>query len=336
MPDILVTPLAFESLGVRSMCTRVQTRDLTILLDAGVALGPRFGLMPHPVEYKARQEARDRIQSAATKADVITISHYHNDHHTPNYIDSVWLGTSPELSENTYKGKTVLVKDFRSNINTAQRRRGWMFAQAARKWASKFEVADNQTFEFGKTIVRFPPPVPHGESETELGWILPCIIEKGKEKVIFAPDIQGPVVESTLKLILDEKPTLLILGGPPTYLKDYRISEEFFQTALQNMGEIVKKVKTVVVDHHLLRDEGWHEFIEPVRKSAKKVRHRLITAAELLGQDPNPLECKRKQLYEEDKPSEEFMKWAKLPEKKLNETPPPLEAGLLSEHPAQI
>src|SRR5713226_7572203 len=101
------------------MCTQVQTRDLTILLDAGVALGPRFGLMPHPVEYKARQEARERIQNAATKADVITISHYHNDHHTPNYIDSVWLGTTPELSENTYKGKTVLIKDFRRNINPA-------------------------------------------------------------------------------------------------------------------------------------------------------------------------------------------------------------------------
>lgn len=324
MPGITVTPLAFESLGVRSMCTQVLTRDVNILLDAGVALGHRFGLMPHPIEYKALKEARSRIQIAASTADVVTISHYHNDHHTPNYIDKVWLDTTPELSENIYRGKTVLVKDYRRNINTAQRRRGWMFAQAARKWAGKFEVADGQTFEFKKTTVRFPSPVPHGESETELGWVLPCIIEKSNEKIMFAPDIQGPVVESTLKLILDENPTLLILGGPPTYLKGYRISDEFFQTSLRNMEQIVRQVKTVVVDHHLLRDEAWHSFLEPVTKSARNSRHRLVTAAELLEQEPAPLEYRRRQLYEKGRPSDEFMKWSKLPEKKLNETAPPL------------
>src|SRR3972149_4884316 len=39
-PAITVTPLAFESLGVRSMCTLAVTRDVTVLMDAGVALGP--------------------------------------------------------------------------------------------------------------------------------------------------------------------------------------------------------------------------------------------------------------------------------------------------------
>lgn len=307
------------------MCTEVQTPDVKVLLDAGVALGPRFGLMPHPTEYNALREARARIQRSASTADVVTISHYHNDHHTPNYVDKVWLDTAPDLSENIYKGKTVLVKDYRRNINTAQRRRGWMFAQAARKWADKFEVADGQTFKFKKTTVRFPNPVPHGESESELGWVLPCIIEKSKEKLMFAPDVQGPVVESTLKLILEENPTLLILGGPPTYLKGYRISDEFFQTSLRNMEQLVRQIKTVVIDHHLLRDESWHSFLDPVRKIAKKSRHRLLTAAELLEREPAPLENHRKELYEREKPSDEFMKWASLPEKRLNETPPPLE-----------
>ena len=109
---------------MRSMCTQVRTRDVTVLLDAGVALGPRFRLMPHPKEFKARVEARERIDAAAEKARVVTISHYHNDHHTPNYVDPVWLGTSPELSERTYRGKIILAKDFRKKINTAQRRRG--------------------------------------------------------------------------------------------------------------------------------------------------------------------------------------------------------------------
>src|SRR5256884_57284 len=64
------------------MCTLVRTRDVTVLLDAGVALGPRFRLMPHPREFKERDHARERINEAAAKAKVVTISHYHNDHHT--------------------------------------------------------------------------------------------------------------------------------------------------------------------------------------------------------------------------------------------------------------
>src|SRR5436309_2625908 len=163
------------------VCTLVRTRDVTVLLDAGVALGPRFRLTPHPREFKERDHARERINEAAAKAKVVTISHYHNDHHTPNYLDPVWLGSTPELSQKTYTGKIVLAKDFRSHINTAQRRRGWMFKQAAEKWAEKFETADNRTFEFGKTTIRFPPPVPHGEDESGLGWVLPCIIEKSGE-----------------------------------------------------------------------------------------------------------------------------------------------------------
>lgn len=324
MPAIAVTPLAFESLGVRSMCTLAKTRDVTVLLDAGVALGPRFRLMPHPQEYMARNEARKRIEEAADTAKVVTISHYHNDHHTPNFADPVWLGSSPESQERIYKDKIVLVKDSRRKINTAQRRRGWMFKQATEKLAGKFEVADGRTFEFGRTKLRFPPPVPHGETDSGLGWVLTCIIERGKEKFLFAPDVQGPVVEETVKLILEEKPELLIMGGPPTYLQGFKIGEEFFRQALRNMVMIAQNVPTVVVDHHLLRDAGWRGFLEPVRVAAKQAGHRIITAAELLDMEAELFEFDRRKLYEDDQPSKEFLKWAKLPREKQSLVPPPI------------
>ena len=326
LAGITATPLAFESMGVRSMCTLVQTKDVTILLDAGVALGPRFRLMPHPMEFRARENARKRIEEAADKAKVVTISHYHHDHHTPNFVDPVWLGSSLKSFERIYRGKIVLVKDSRRKINTAQRRRGWMFRQAAEKLAEKFEAADEKTFEFGRTRVRFPRPVPHGEGESELGWILPCIIEKAKEKLFFAPDVQGPVVKETVDLIMKEKPHMLIMGGPPTYLQGYRISDGFFRTATQNMEKIVSGIPKVVIDHHLLRDEGWNKFLEPVRRSAEKAGHELLTASELLRLVPEPLECKRQSLYENEKPSKEFLDWANLPDEKRSDTPPPLTA----------
>jgi len=321
---ITVTPLAFESLGVRSMCTLVRTRDVTILLDAGVALGPRFRLMPHPLEYRALNNARERITAAAAGAKIVTISHYHNDHHTPNFVDPVWLASSPEVSEKTYKGKTVLVKDYRKKINTAQRRRGWMFKQATEKWAEKMETADGQTFQYGETTVRFPPPVPHGEEESGLGWVLLCTVERSGDKFVFAPDIQGPIDPGTVKVILDERPSTLVMGGPPTYLKGFKIGEDFFQTALRNMEKLASEVETLVIDHHLLRDEGWYDFLEPVRKTSQKNGHELLTAAGLLKEEPRPLECRRKELYEQEKPGPEFLKWAKLSREKLNETPPPI------------
>jgi predicted metallo-beta-lactamase superfamily hydrolase len=324
LAGIAVTPLAFESLGVRSMCTLVRTPDIAVLLDAGVALGPRFRLMPHPREYKALHEARERITAAAIKADIVTISHYHNDHHTPNFIDPVWIATSPEISEKTYRDKILLVKDFRKKINTAQRRRGWMFKQATEKWAGKIESADGQVYQFGRTTLRFPPPVPHGEDESGLGWVLLCIVERSGERFVFAPDVQGPIAKETVDLILNEKPETLVMGGPPTYLQGYRIGEEFFQTALRHMAQLAAEIDTLIVDHHLLRDQAWYSFLEPVRRVAEKNGHELLTASELLNQDPCPLEGRRKELYDEEQPGPDFLKWAKLPKEKLGATPPPL------------
>ena len=48
---IKITPLAAESLGVRSMCTLVETPDIKMILDAGISICPyRFYLLPHPIE----------------------------------------------------------------------------------------------------------------------------------------------------------------------------------------------------------------------------------------------------------------------------------------------
>src|SRR5712691_3824251 len=44
----------------------------------------------------------------------------------------------------------------------------------------------------------------------------------------------------------------------------------------------------------------------------------------LSNRAPKPLECKRQTLYEEEKPSKEFLEWAKLPDEKRSDKPPPL------------
>jgi len=324
MSTIRITPIGFESLGVRSMCTFVETPDVRVLIDAGVALGPRFRKLPHPQEYRARNDCRARIREYAAKSDVVIVSHYHNDHHTPNYTETVWVGCSLEEAEAVYSDKLVLVKDIRNAINFNQRRRGWMFQRFAKRVGRKCEVADGKTYDFGSTTLKISQPVPHGDEEAALGWVLMTEVRTKDEKFIHASDVQGPMSKVTTRMILKANPDVLVLGGPPLYLQGFRVEKEAIQRGIQNAAKIASKIPLVILEHHLLRSEGWKEEARAVFESAAGVGHRVVTAAEHLGQEPSLLESKRETLYENDPPSEAFMKWTKLREQKRRQQLPPL------------
>jgi len=324
MPAIRITPIGFESLGVRSMCSFVETPDVRILIDAGVALGPRFRKLPHPQEYRARNDCRARIREYAAKSDVVIVSHYHNDHHTPNYTETVWVGCSMEEAETVYGGKLVLVKDIRNAINFNQRKRGWMFQRFAKRVGEKCEVADGKTYDFGSTKLKISTPVPHGDEEAALGWVLMTEVETTDEKFLHASDVQGPMSNVTTRMILKTKPDVLVLGGPPLYLQGFRVDKEAIQKGIQNAAKIANKIPTVLLEHHILRSEDWREEARLVFDSAAQAGHRVVTAAEYLGQESRLLECKRELLYEKDPPSEAFMKWTKLREQKRRQQVPPL------------
>jgi len=320
---VRTVPIGFESLGVRSMCTFIETPDVRVLVDAGVALGPRFRKLPHPREYRARDQCRKRIREYAAKADVVVISHYHNDHHTPNYTEPVWLGSSSEESEQIYRDKLVLTKDIRNAINFNQRRRGWMFQRFVKRIGSKCEVADGKKYEFGATTVSISKPVPHGEDETGLGWVLMTMVETQGEKVLHASDVQGPMSKVTTRMILRENLGILVLGGPPLYLEGVRVEKTSIQQGLENASTIVGKVPKVIFEHHVLRSSNWKEQAGMVIEGAAKAGHEVVTAAEFLGEQPMLLESLRERLYEEEPPSEEFMKWSQLNyEKRRQQTPP--------------
>jgi hypothetical protein len=323
--SIRFTPLAFESLGVRSMCTFVETPDVKILIDPGVALGPRLRLLPHPEEYNALKDSRQRIREYARMADVLTLSHYHHDHFTPNFTDTTWLASSACEARDIYHGKTLLVKDARSSTNVSQRRRGWIFQSFCRKIEVKIVVADGMSFEYGDTKVRFSPALPHGEDSTELGSVLAMIIESGPERLIHASDVQGPISEMALQFILRERPSAVIVGGPPTYLAGLKASEEAIKRGMSNLTMIAKKVPLVVVDHHLLRAQDSLQELSAISAEVKPLGGSIMTAAEYLGKQPRLLEANRRKLYEDNPPSRQFIKWTKLNKEKQCLVKPPLE-----------
>jgi len=324
LSKIKVTPLAAESFGVRSMCTLVETPDITVLLDAGISLCPyRFSLPPHPIEFKTISKLRKKIAEAADKAEVVTISHYHFDHYTPSYEDWVvnWTEAN-ETAHQIYQSKTVLMKNPREKINASQRQRAWFFQKTGGKYAKKLEVADSRAFNYGKTGLRFSEPVAHGSEDSMLGWVIMAVVEYEGERFMFAPDVQGPMSTKTLELIMKEQPTVIMLGGPPLYLAGFRVDPSQLEQGLKNLERIVRAVPLVILEHHALRDESWKQKISLVYEQAAKAKHSIVTAAEYLGNENLFLEFRRKQLYHDHPPSAEFKQWIKTLNNKKIDKPP--------------
>ena len=321
---IQVTPLASESFGVRSMCTLVETQDVTLLLDAGISLCPyRFNLPPHPIEFQTIADLRKTIAKAADKSTVTTISHYHFDHHTPSFEDWIvnWTEDS-ETARQIYQDKIILAKNPKEKINASQRQRASMFQKTGGKHAKVLEVADQRTFNFGKTSLRFSEAVVHGSEDSMLGWVIMTVVEHGSERFMFAPDIQGPMSMHTLELILAAKPTVIMLGGPPLRIEGFRVAIAQLELGLRNLEQIVEEVPLVILEHHALRDEAWRPKMDAVFQKASRSGHRILTAAQYVGKENLFLESKRKQLYLDQPPSAEFKMWMKtLNDKKIAKPP---------------
>ncbi|MGC8816856.1 MAG: MBL fold metallo-hydrolase [Candidatus Hadarchaeum sp.] len=304
--EIRALPLAFESLGVRGMATYVETDDVRMVIDPGSALGPRFHLSPHEREYIALARSRRAIMEAARRADLLTISHYHFDHYVPNFEDWVWIWSSPEIAADLYRGKLILAKDINANINASQRKRGYIFQKLNANIARGIKIADGNSFSYGQTTLKFSRPVAHGSAGTELGYLLMLTVKTSGCTLVHASDVQGPVEETTLQMILAERPDAVIIGGPPIYLAGYKIDETSLRAAKNNMEKLVSKVPLNVIDHHLLRSLDYRDFLDSAFKEAERRKHRLLAASELLGLEPELLEAKRKELHEKEPIAKEW------------------------------
>ena len=309
------------------MCTYVETPDVRILLDAGISLPPsRFGLPPHPLEFQTIARLRKRIAEAADKAEIVTISHYHFDHHTPSFED--WLVNWTEAKETArqiYQDKRVLLKNPRENINPSQRHRAWLFQKTGGKHAKSLESADGNTFTFGKdTTVRFFEPVTHGPENGALGWVIMTQIVCDGESFVFAPDVQGPISNRALELIKAAKPDVAMVGGPPFYLGSFKVDELELQRGVRNLTILAQSVPVLILEHHALRDEAWSQRTKPVFEASNTAGNVVKTAAEFAGVENTFLESRRKQLFEKSPPSKEFERWMNEPAETRSLKKPPI------------
>src|SRR5256712_6897405 len=202
-----VIPLAAESLGVRSMATYVEVGGLGILTAPGATLAPaRWGLPPAGAEWEALRRANDRISAYATRASLIFVSHYHEDHFRSDPV--------------SYAGRTVLAKDPRRMVAGAQARRGLALWKALEGQAT-VESADGWRRRGGALELAVSPPLPHGVDGTALGHVVGlavCDLVQ-RERFVFASDVQGPLSSVAAAWLIQQRPTLLYLSGPPSYVE---------------------------------------------------------------------------------------------------------------------
>ncbi len=281
-----IVPLAFDSFGVRSMATFVETDNLKVLIDPGVSLAPlRYGLEPHPLEWRRLDETWDVIKRYAEESEVLVVTHYHYDHHDPDY---------PEL----YSGKAVFIKHPTENINRSQRDRAAYFLAAIKNLPKKLEVADGKSFQFGETTINFSKAVCHG-TNPRLGYVTETCIICGGERFLHTSDVEGPSLEDQASFILNEKPDILFVDGPMTYMLGYRYSFKSLEISNSNLVKIIREtdVHTIILDHHFLRDLNYKMRIKPVYDEAQKRGVKVATAAEFSGRKIEMLEALRKELY---------------------------------------
>jgi predicted metallo-beta-lactamase superfamily hydrolase len=273
-----------ESFGARSLCCFVTTRNRKILIDPGVALGMyRSRLPPHPREVVAVEDTRKRIIERWTEATDIVISHFHGDHSPLVHADVYQLAVSKIRDLNSQA--TIWIKP-PGHFGGVEKKRAPAFKSAFGGQAKS--TADQRSEE-----VSFSRPVPHGDpNDTSVTVIMTCI----RDDVVFvhASDIQM-LNDEAVETILAWRPDIVLAAGPPIYLA-HKLSKEQLDRAERNTITLLRKVNTVILDHHLLRSEEGTRWCQ---RLSSMTGNTLVSAAEFMAKSPQLLEAHRKQLYQD-------------------------------------
>src|SRR3989441_4096798 len=250
------------------MATLVETPDVTILLDPSVRLGPyRYDLPPHPIERLRQKELWQGIRDAAKRADVLTVSHYHVDHHNP---------AAPSI----FRGKLAFLKDGKFHINRSQCELSSAFVRKLKSYPKKIQVADGNQMDFGGTELLFSPAVPHGYND-ELGYVVMTRIARGREVFVHTSDVIGPPLKEQLSFLIDAQPTVLYVDGPMTHMPEH-YPQEHTKRSLAHLVRIIRTtdVRTLILDHHILRDREWRSRVGAPFQTGEEHQDARVTGGE--------------------------------------------------------
>jgi predicted metallo-beta-lactamase superfamily hydrolase len=277
--------LGTESLGVRGLSCVVEVKNRKVVIDPGLALGyQRNGLLPHPTQVAVGEQVRRKILTELRDATDVVISHFHGDH-------------IPLPKANPYQLRALRVAPLLRTINLWAKGPEGLSTNMQHRRASLGEVLGRELPNAeGRSDgpLTFSPAVPHGEPHTLLGTVMMTRVEDEETVFVHASDIQL-LDGKAVSWILDWRPDIALVGGPPLYLSEYMWKRRR-RMAWENAQHLASRVDILVLDHHLLRCEEGLSWLD---RLSSESGHRVICAADFMGHRRRLLEARRKQLYEE-------------------------------------
>lgn len=245
--------LGTESLGVRGLACAVQTREKHVIIDPGVALGyRREGLLPHPRQVAAGETVARRIVRHLAVATDVVFSHFHGDH-IPLAAANPFQLSLPEVAP-LLRRPRLWAKDPADESDT--------FVQRSRDIAR----AAGQSLRFDPDCraegIVFSAPMPHGAEDAGPGTVMMTRIEDDGEVFVHASDIQL-LEDAPVAVILDWRPTLLLVSGPPLYRQ---LSSEQMAAARKRILQLVRMVPVCIIDHHLLRSRPGMAWLDGLKR----------------------------------------------------------------------
>jgi predicted metallo-beta-lactamase superfamily hydrolase len=176
---------------------------------------------------------------------------------------------------------------------------GLQARRAAELWkclqgSARVAVADDVTERTMDLVLEVSPPLPHGLEGTSLGYVLALTVAEPAERqrFVFASDVQGPLSPVAAAYIVRQRPTLLYLAGPPSYV-EREVGVAVIDRGIDHLMRVVDTTGCrVIMDHHALRDVGWRERFARLWETG-----RVTTAAGYLAVAEAALEARRAELW---------------------------------------
>lgn len=274
--------LGAESLGIRSFCCFIETKNRKILIDPGIALGyQRYGLYPHPFQVAMGERVQNEIIKKWSEATDIIISHFHGDH-------------TPLADANPYQLNIKKIVNLNPNVRIYTKGSSYLSKLELKRAESIFYVLNKKPIaaegKNEKDIV-FSNPMIHGDENFHTTTVIMTKFEEDKV-FVHAPGIQL-LNNKAVSQIIDWHPDIAFVDGPPLYLQN-RISENQIKNAWHNARELSKNINTLIIDHHLMRS---YEGIKWIEKLSSETWKSVICAADFMGKKRMLLEALRKDLY---------------------------------------
>src|SRR3989475_3022794 len=124
--------------------------------------------------------------------------------------------------------------------------------------------------DFGGTELLFSPGVPHGYTD-ELGYVVMPRIAQGHEVFVHPSDVLGPPLKEHLSFLIDAQATVLYVDGPMTHMPE-NYPPEHTKRSISHLLRILRTtdVRTLILDHHILRDRDWRSRMGPVFEAGEE------------------------------------------------------------------